>query len=311
VNHVGPILFTLLVAAGEADTPATHAIVQALRDALAGDVVTTVLETEGVPSDDELLAQEPETSRGVIALVRWSGETRLEAQVKVHLRASGRWIERRLAFAPTDDPRERGRTLGFTLASMLPERGPGPPKPRALVTEPMPTQQPGQFALDALVLGSLGVNGNAAGVGGGVAVRRAPLPSLALRGELAGRTGVVQPAQATALSLRLAVGVAWSPFFPLQARRANLAVRADLALFYESLGHLSADDVERVRQGRFLPGADLALEGSFPVLGQAALVVGLGAELTFGHTDVYVHRQKVAVIPPLRLVTFVGLRHHF
>jgi hypothetical protein len=122
---------------------------------------------------------------------------------------------------------------------------------------------------------------------------------------------VVQAAQATSVSARLAAGLAWSPFGDVPTRRANLGVRSDLALFYESLGHLSSDDLDRDRRGRFLPGADLVVEGSLRVLGDAAVVLGVGAELAFGHTDVYVHQRKVAVVPPLRLVTSVGLRHYF
>jgi hypothetical protein len=312
VNAVGPMLFTLLVAAGEAETPATQAMLQALREAVGVEMVVRVRQTDRPLSDDEVLQLEKSSGGVAVAMVSWSGEGRLEAQVRLHLRASGRWLARGLAFADTDEPRERGRTLGFALASMLPDRGPAPPRPGppALVeaTAPAPL---GRLAVDAVVLGSLGVNGNADGLGGGFAVRRALSPSLALRAELAGRTGTVQAAQATSLSARLAAGLAWSPFGELPARRANFGIRSDVALFYESLGHLSSDDLDRDRRGRFLPGADLVLEGSVRVLGGAAAVLGVGAELAFGHTDVYVHQRKVAVVPPMRLVTSVGLRHYF
>ena len=39
--------------------------------------------------------------------------------------------------------------------------------------------------------------------------------------------------------------------------------------------------------------------------------LGVGAEVAFGHTDIYVHERKVAVLPPLRLVSSLGLRHYF
>jgi hypothetical protein len=312
VSDVGPMLFTLLVAAGEADAPATQAMIEALREAVGGEIVASVRETPGPLSDDELLELERASGSGAVATVNWAGDLRLQARVRLHLRASGRWVERDLGFATTDDPRERGRTLGFTLASMLPDRGVAPARPRApVLVETAPVAPPGRLALDALVLGSLGVNGNADGLGGGFAVRYSLWPSLALRAELAGRTGVVQAAQATSISARVAAGLAWSPFGDVPTRRANLGIRSDLAMFYESLGHLSSDDLDRDRRGRFLPGADLVVEGSLRVLGQAAVVLGVGAELAFGHTDVYVHQRKVAVVPPLRLVTSVGLRHYF
>ena len=42
---------------------------------------------------------------------------------------------------------------------------------------------------------------------------------------------------------------------PSAERRFGLAVRADALLLYQSLSHLSRDDVAPVRSGRFLPGA--------------------------------------------------------
>jgi hypothetical protein len=162
-----------------------------------------------------------------------------------------------------------------------------------------------------MVMGSLGVGGNGDGLGGAFAVRRTLAPWVGVRGELLGRTGVVQAAEATALSLHLTAGLAFTPLGDPATHRVSLALRADAGVFYESLGHLSPDDIDRVRQARFLPGADLILEGSVRILGSAAVVVGVGAEVAFGRTDVYVHQEKVAVLPPLRLVSSVGLRHYF
>jgi hypothetical protein len=34
-------------------------------------------------------------------------------------------------------------------------------------------------------------------------------------------------------------------------------------------------------------------------------------EVAFGRTDVFVHEKKVAVLPALRLVSSLGLRHYF
>jgi hypothetical protein len=155
------------------------------------------------------------------------------------------------------------------------------------------------------------VGGNADALGGAFAVRRALTPTLALRAELLGRTGVVQAAEATSLSLHLTAGLAFSPLGNPASQRVSLALRADVGAFYESLGHLSPDDIDRVRQARVLPGADLVLEGSLRILGSAAIVMGVGAEVAFGRTDVNVHQAKVAVLPPLRLVSSLGLRHYF
>jgi hypothetical protein len=311
---VGPLVITLLVAAGDGDAADTRAVLQALAEALGG-VRAAVREAEGAPDDQALLALERDTASDVVAAVSWSGATKLEARVRLHVRASDRWLERGLTFAASDDLRERGRTLGFTMASMLPDRTPpprgAPPPPAALAAPAAPAPPPARLALDLMVMGSLGVGGNADALGGAFALRRVLAPWIAVRGELLGRTGVVQAAEATALSLHLAGGVALSPLGNAATRRASLEVRTDVALLYESLGHLSPDDVDRVRRARLVPGGDLVIEGSIRVLGSAAVVLGVGAEVAFGRTDVFVHERKVAVLPPLRLVSSLGLRHYF
>jgi hypothetical protein len=316
---MGPLVFTILVAAGQAETAETHALLQALVDALGGEIRTVVHEENGPLTDEALIASERGTTSDVTAAVSWAGSEKVEARVRVHVRASDRWIDRTVGFAFSDDLRERGRTLGFTIASMLPDRTPaqtaatpiGPRPPPTVALAPSVPPPRSRLALDLMVMGSLGVGGNADGAGGALALRRVLAPRLAMRAEVLGRTGVVQSAQATSLSVHLGVGVTAGLLGDLAVRRANLALRADLALFYESLGHLSADDVDRVRQARLLPGGDLMLEGSLPVLGSAALVLGLGAEVAFGRTEVFVHERRVAVLPPLRLVSTLGLRHHF
>jgi hypothetical protein len=317
---VGSLVFTLLVAAGEGDSPATQAILRALTESLGLGVTAVAREVQGAQTDEAALAIEDQTGSAAVAVVSWVGAPRLEARVRVHLHDTDRWLTRGLTFLPSDDLRERGRTLGFTLASMLPDRRPTPraetspaaPRPPPIViTLPPPAPPPSRWALDALVAGSLGVNGDADGIGGAFAVRRTLVPALAVRLEVSGRTGVLQVAQATAISLHAGLGLCWNPLGNPATHRADLGLRADLGAFFESLSHLSPDDAERVRQARFLPGGDLMLEGSVRVFDSAALVLGLGGELAFGRTDVYVHEAHVSVIPPLRLVTNLGLRQYF
>jgi hypothetical protein len=317
---VGSLVFTLLVAAGEGDAPTTQAIVRALGDSLGLGVTAVAREVEGAQTDEVALAIEDQTASAAVALVSWLGTSRLEARVRVHLHDSDRWLTRGLTFLPSDDLRERGRTLGFTLASMFPDRRPAakaeaaPPAPRPppiVITVPAPPAPPSRWALDALVAGSVGIDGDADGIGGAFALRRTLVPSLAARVEVSGRTGVLQVAEATALSLHAGAGLCWNPLGNPATHRVDLGLRADVGVFFESLSHLSSDDAERVRRARLLPGGDLMLEASVRVFDTAALVLGLGAELAFGRTDVYVHETRVSVIPPLRLVSSLGLRQYF
>ena len=79
----------------------------------------------------------------------------------------------------------------------------------------------------------------------------------------------------------------------------------------QSLSHLSQDDAAPAQRGRALPGAAVLLEGQWAVSPTLALLLGGGAELAFGRTDVLVHLQKVAELAPFRLVVQGGLVAQF
>ncbi|MGH7327430.1 MAG: hypothetical protein ACREJX_03670, partial [Polyangiaceae bacterium] len=64
-------------------------------------------------------------------------------------------------------------------------------------------------------------------------------------------------------------------------------------------------------QGRWIPAADLTLEGTWFFTEPVGLVVAVGGEMTFGQTQVYLQNQPVETIPSLRGVAEAGLRARF
>lgn len=122
------VTLIVLVAASEASSPTTRAMTHAMHEALGPSAHVIVHETNGDPNDAEALAAErKEGSDAAVELV-WADARHHEATLRAHIARTRRWFERSLAFRPSDAEAERGRTLGFTAASILPEAEPPPPE---------------------------------------------------------------------------------------------------------------------------------------------------------------------------------------
>ncbi len=135
-----PVTLVILVAVGEAASPAATAMTQGAHDAFAG-TVTEVRETPTVPTDSDALSTEGTSRPDAVAELIWRDADHRRATLRVHLRQSRRWIERSFTFAATDPAAERGRTLGFAVASILPEAAKSAP--------PTSAQTPGQASTAA------------------------------------------------------------------------------------------------------------------------------------------------------------------
>jgi hypothetical protein len=119
----GPAALIVLVGAGESADPTTLAMDRATRVAL-DDVALEIHESHTpTPSDEEALAVEKATHSVAIVELRWTDGSHRKATLRIHLANEARWVERAIAFKPSDAFAERGRTLGFAVASMLPDWG--------------------------------------------------------------------------------------------------------------------------------------------------------------------------------------------
>jgi hypothetical protein len=96
-----------------------------------------------------------------------------------------------------------------------------------------------------------------------------------------------------------------------EASSFELGARLDAFASYYDVTHLSEDDVEADRRGRWQLGGDLLAEGGWRFTRGAGLFGGLGVEALLGKTEIYTHHNRVAVVPPFRATAELGFRTRF
>lgn len=320
----GAVTVIVVVAAADPRDGSTEALERALRSAV-GDRAVVVVKTarEGEPDDGSSATNEP---GAVVGVVTWSDHHR---RATLRFESNGRSTDRELRFDASDAPAERGRTIGFAVASMVPEEEsrPTPPKPPAPIDAAAPTpivpppaaaeaprappRDPATaFAIDLTAAGAVGVSGFGGGMGGALAGRIPIGRGFAVRLALSARLGEISPAQATSRAYAAAGGIAWQ-IWPTASRSFGLGARADLLLMRHEVVHFSADDPDDVHRSRFLPGVDVLLEGGIRLADHASLVAAFGPEIALGRTNIVVRGAEVGVVPPLRLCAEGGVRVSF
>jgi hypothetical protein len=118
--------------------------------------------TRDLPSDGLAIAAEQQAHADAVAEVTWSDGAHRQARLHVHLARTGRWVDRSIGFQPSDADAERGRTIGFAVASMIPEApgaaeaeppvAPWPPSPPAPPAPPAPPPPPAPSGAPAPVV---------------------------------------------------------------------------------------------------------------------------------------------------------------
>lgn len=314
----------VVIATGDPADGSTRTIEQALRAALGPDAVIVMRTTATGATDDALAASATADHTTLVSVVSWSDQQR-RATIHFVTPPEGRWSDREIRFDAADAAPERGRTIGFALASMVPAEAlatrdrPEAPRPPALVPPPdvLPPQMPGEvlaplprahrMGVDASGLAASGLGGFGGGVGAVVGFRAPFAGALAGRVAVGARTGEIGPAQATSRVISGGLGVAWQPWLDGR-RRWAVGARIDALVLHQAVSHFSGDDPTAVDQARFLPGFDAALEGTFRFAESAAVVGAFGTEAALGTTRVVVKGREVASLPPGRLFAEVGLR---
>jgi hypothetical protein len=310
---------------GEAAEGSTQAMEQAFRGALGRDVELEIRRVPAGATDESLVADALVEHAALLVVVAWSEGPR-RAALRIVKPTEGRWTDREIRFDNADAATERGRTVGFALASMVPddalsapppappppERAPPPPEASSHRESPAPAYlpPPNPLALEAAALAVTAPGGYGGGIGGVFALRVPLTGALAARVGMSLRAGEVAPAQATSRVIVGGAGLAWQPWLDAPHRWA-VGARIDALVVHHDLGHLSADDPDVAHLSRFLPGLDLAVEGAFRFSDRAAFVVAAGTEIALGTTEVRVHDRLVASLPPARLLGELGLRVSF
>jgi hypothetical protein len=180
----------------------------------------------------------------------------------------------------------------------------------AVVAPPPPPPIAHGWSMELGILGVLGLHGPAAGLGGTAGMRWHASSRWSFHLGARARAGQLQLAQASALTLGLGPGVICR-LLPSGASRTSLSARADLLMVHESVSRFSSQQTILVRKGHLRPGGNALLELDFRVTDSALFGLAAGVEGVLARTDVVVRGSRVAVLPPLRLITEAGLRVHF
>ena len=324
-----PLSVVILVAAGKATDPATIAIERAAGEALGRGARVYVREAVAAPTDGEAIAIEEESPQTAVAEVTWGDAGHRAALLRVHVRGEPRWLDRTIGFGPADVDPERGRTIGFALASMLPDtRAAGEPSPEPAANTPPPVVVPiapspapdlaeepqrttSRYALDVLGVGAASFGADMATAGGGAAFDARLVPWVSVRVGGAVRAGKVVSAQARALELLAWAGVALHPWPSSPSRFFTASLRADYVLMNQMLTHYSATGADLSTRARALSGVDVLVEGEWR-LGEAAdILTGAGVEDRLATTHVDLDGTRVATVPPLSGVAEAGVRLRF
>lgn len=343
----GALTILLFVATGEGADPTTRAMARATRDALGPGTKVEVRETNGELTEDEALIAEQLAGANAVVDLAWTDSAHRSATLRVHIARTGRWIGRSIGFMPSDASTERGRTIGFTVVSMLPEPNteptpqaegtqpsqpaasvpaapPPPPQPttpdQARFIEEPPTAsappRPQAFALDLFALGAWAVGGEGGGGGGGgVALSWFPVVPLSVRLGGSLRAGSIDAVGSSTMTGALSAGIGWHPLRPSLSHPLGVAVRADYLEVYQSLkptGSTLVLDGRTATMGeRWQPGLGAVVDLSWLVIPDIEALLGVGVEDVFSSTNVQVHDGPLAVIPPLRVIGEAGLRMKF
>ena len=318
--QVSALTLVVLLAARDASGAAATAIAGATREALGAGTEVLIRPFQQPPSDGDAVALGLELHADAVLEVLWREADPRRATI--HFYSASRWTDREIGFEATDAEAERGRTIGFAAASMMPARTPPPapplvvsppPLPPPISTAPSPPQRetpPRRWfgAVDAAIAGSLG--SDASGIGGALGGRWDFAPKFSFRLGVSARAGEVSSVHASSLLLTEATGLVWRVVEPTNLRSFGVGARADFLILRQALTRTSADGVKS-EGARWLSGADLAVEGSWFFLEGSAIFAALGGELAFGATDVFVLGERVATISPLRGLAEAGIRVHF
>jgi hypothetical protein len=317
---------------GVVDDPYAPAIARATREALGANTQIISKRLDTLPSDAEVVALGADAHADAVVEITWSLPDHLRTTIRMERASTGQWLDREVGFRTNDDPVERSRTVGFTIASMLPEGSARleapPPKPEEAPPTPAPEEGLARDSVDAhpaaeppeerlhfdnsisaAALMAFGVGDGGGGLGAALDYRRGLADAFALRFGLAARVGQGAPSGLATRFFSGGVGFVWDTWSS-QNGRGRLGLRVDALFALAQVDHLSTQGTSASRY-KFLPGADLLVEGSYFFTRGAAVVLGAGGEALFGETDVIVEGQTVAAFEPVHPVVELGLRAGF
>jgi hypothetical protein len=329
-----PAVLLVLVLTPAPPASAASAFERAARGLLEPEIDLRIAMLRTLPSD-EMAVEQAQNAAGLVEM-SWDDAHR-RVSLHCYVQANERWVDRTIAFDATDRESERGRLVGFTVASMFSnasglDDGSVPQTAaasKAMETSSLasatasasdtrdgitPRQQPLALSTSARSLefagiAANGIGGQGAGMGASFAARLPLSEALSGRVVLGARLGEVPAAQASTRTVLVGLGLVWSVLpnhDPL-----DLGLRADALGGWLQVSHFSEDDIVPAHEHRWLAGGDALVTVAYSVSTLASLYVGSGIEAMLGPTALYTHGRQVGAVPVLRAVAELGVRTNF
>lgn len=323
----------LLVLLAPDDAALASSIATATRATLGPDVMLELRFVEQPQDQAAAIALAQSAHARTVAVISTDAGTQ-RAHIRLYDATSGRQVEREIEFAPSDPPDERGRAIGFTLASMLPDAAPeiasAPPSPDAVAAQaaepapaaptpapppaapaPAPAAAPWTFAIDAAVRAVAAIDAEGSGFGGELGGQYRLGDHLALRAGAAVHVGHVEPLEARMTIVDLGPGLVWRSHDAGPGRRLALALRADAFARLQSVSRPAHHARPAESHSRFVPGLGLGLEASYAFTHEFAMFGGGGVQMLLDETELVLRGQQVASFGPVGLGFELGARALF
>ncbi len=305
------MLVVVLVAASThlaADTE--RGLVEASESALGPGAVVVVRHEDGSPSDDGARAIATMMHADVVVVVS-CGDAACDA-VTLHVGGANDPVfhDRVFTFDVVDVVRERGRSLGFGLASMVPlpvKDGVEPPKvvtpPPSIVTtipeRPKDSHPPTRATLH-FDLTWMASNGEGSTQGGELNGRSEFSAASSLGLSAALRESQLASVDARVTNARVGAFFGWKQ----RAGPFDLGFRIDALALHQVLVRHGTGETS----GRWVPAADVLFESAFELSSAFAFVGYVGPEVALGSTKVTIGDATVTTLPPLRFLLGLGIR---
>jgi hypothetical protein len=307
--------------AGIEGDPFTPAVARATKEALGPDTHLVSKELEAAPSDEAATELGTEVHADAVVEVEWSLPDHLHSIIRMQRAGAARWFDREVGFRSIDEPTERGRTVGFAIASMMPEymapaepplpktkapiTSPSPPKPDTVAMPPEQAAVRHSTSISFSAIAALGVHDAGSGLGGAFDFSHEFVPTLALRVGVGARLDLAPTAEINDRLFEGRLGFGWHAWTSGNGRGA-LGARVD-ALLAIALFTNASSGSGAVSKEKTLPGADALFEGSYFFTRDLAVIAGAGGEILFGTTDVFVAGVRRATLSPAHPVAELGL----
>jgi hypothetical protein len=310
------IVIVVMIAAGGQPQATTPALSRSLEEALPQGALVLVREG-ATTTDDEIANVSSKLHADAVAVVVWSDVESSHATLRVHRPSTGAVVAREMDFRPADATPDRGRAVGFAIASMMPPVSDEPPRAPPIAPPPSapvaPAEMPApalaapdrRWGIDLLFAVTGGVGGDAGGFGGALGLRYLVADRFDVRGAVSVTQGSFPSVGGSLTLVKPTVGMGWQA---LRTERATISPRVELGPWHHAVSR-SGDGV--TEGSRWIFGMTFALEGAWRVFDRLDIVATGGVDVALGNTRVFVGAEERTSIPVTRLVGSSGLRIAF